>query len=139
MSWALSRILGLILFNLPNYFHSTNRKPEAVESESNLAQKCTDSVSRAGASAYNPRFFPLNTFLVLLGEITTEWDRGGSPSCPSLLRSWASSMSFNLFQHPAEEERVIHAWVGPWPWLRPSLGLLYIPLTMVMSLLNFLG
>lgn len=35
MSWVLCQILGLIPFNLQNYFHSTNEKPEVVKSEGN--------------------------------------------------------------------------------------------------------
>lgn len=65
MSWALCRVLGSILFNLQNHFHSTNKAPAAVEGEKQLVQEGTDGEDRAGSSACKALIVPPSTLPLL--------------------------------------------------------------------------
>ena len=53
MRWALCRVLGLILFNLQNYFHSTKKEPEADEGKGNWSNNAQIVKDRVGA--YKPQ------------------------------------------------------------------------------------
>lgn len=46
----MCQVLGLILFNLQNYFLSTNKEPEAGEGKSNRHTNAQIAIDRAGAS-----------------------------------------------------------------------------------------